>query len=91
VYGCLWLFQSLKQLFYSNKEDILGFTRLGYRKSNGCGDLGCFSNKNHFIIGKQLYVGEAAGLQDLLWRFDIRSSIISGFLAAKAIINNEDY
>jgi flavin-dependent dehydrogenase len=40
-------------------------------------------------MGNKLYVGEAAGLQDL-WGFGIRSSIISGFLAAKAIINDEN-
>ncbi|MFH0859963.1 MAG: NAD(P)/FAD-dependent oxidoreductase [Candidatus Altiarchaeota archaeon] len=41
--------------------------------------------------GKQLLVGEAAGFQDASRGFGIRYAIISGALAAKSIIEKEDY
>jgi flavin-dependent dehydrogenase len=88
VYGH---FNHLNNCFIQTKKIFMDLLDLDIESPLECGGVGCFSNKNHFIIGKQLYVGEAAGLQDLLWGFGIRSSIISGFLAAKAIINNEDY
>jgi flavin-dependent dehydrogenase len=84
-------FHHLKNCFIQTKKMFLDLLDLNIENPRGCGGVGCFSNKNQFIIGKKLYVGEAAGLQDLLWGFGIRSAITSGFLAAKAIINNEDY
>ena len=56
-----------------------------------------FGTKRSFEIPKtairnqSLLVGEAAGFQDELFRFGIRYAIISGFLAAKSIIENKDY
>jgi len=41
--------------------------------------------------GQSLLVGEAAGFQDELFRFGIRYAVISGYLAARAIIDNLDY
>jgi len=40
---------------------------------------------------KALYVGESAGFQDALWGFGIRYALLSGYLAAKSIIDGEDY
>ncbi len=37
------------------------------------------------------YVGERAGFQDALWGFGLRYAMHSGYLAAQAIINSEDY
>jgi flavin-dependent dehydrogenase len=88
VYGH---FNLLNYCFIQTKKIFLDLIELDIETPQECGGVGCFSNKNNFIIGKQLYVGEAAGLQDLLWGFGIISSITSGFLAAKAIINDEDY
>ncbi len=50
-----------------------------------------------FCLGKilqrdgRLYVGEAAGIQDLLWGFGMTKAITSGYLAAKSISKQEDY
>ncbi|MEM7826775.1 MAG: NAD(P)/FAD-dependent oxidoreductase [Candidatus Aenigmatarchaeota archaeon] len=46
-----------------------------------------FSALNH---GK-LYVGEAAEFQDASKGFGVKFAILSGYLAAKSIINNENY
>lgn len=43
------------------------------------------------IKGNSLLVGEAAGFQDELFRFGMRYAILSGYLAAKSIIENLDY
>lgn len=56
-----------------------------------------FGGYGNFFFGKPVfengkyYVGEAAGLQDCLWGFGMRYAIVSGFLAAKALIENKDY
>ena len=56
-----------------------------------------FGGYGNFFFGKPVfengkyYVGEAAGLQDCLWGFGMRYAMSSGFLAAKAIIENKDY
>ncbi len=55
------------------------------------GGVGHFSLQNTFQKGKQRYVGEAAGLQDFLWGFGIRTAITSGYLAAQSIIEKQDY
>ncbi|MGV1100561.1 NAD(P)/FAD-dependent oxidoreductase [Thiovibrio sp. JS02] len=44
-----------------------------------------------FAQGKRLLVGEAAGLQDMLWGFGIRSAIASGAMAAQSIIAGGSY
>lgn len=49
---------------------------------------------NEPVISKQsgiLYVGENAGFQDALWGFGIKYALLSGYYAAKSIIENQDY
>ena len=48
---------------------------------------------NEPILSKNniLYVGENAGFQDALWGFGIKYAMLSGYYAAKSIINNQDY
>ncbi len=58
---------------------------------NRCGGVGCFTMKKRFKEGKTLFVGEAAGLQDLFLGFGMRYAVTSGFLAAKSIIKGDDY
>jgi len=55
------------------------------------GSLRSFEIPKSAIKDNSLLVGEAAGFQDELFRFGMRYAIISGFLAAKAIIENKDY
>lgn len=56
-----------------------------------------FGTERSFSIPKtavskgSFLVGEAAGFQDELFRFGMRYAIISGYLAAKAIVENLDY
>src|SRR3989304_1869758 len=56
-----------------------------------------FGGYGNFFFGKPVfenskyYVGEAAGLQDCLWGFGMRYAMISGYLAARGIIENKDY
>jgi len=39
----------------------------------------------------KIYIGEAGGIQDLLWGFGIRNALLSGFLAAKSIVYHLSY
>ena len=64
---------------------------LNLKEVGNMGGVGGFSSENVFKRGKRLYVGEAAGLQDFLWGFGIKSAVTSGYLAAKSIINGKDY
>lgn len=84
-------FHLLNQCFNNTKKvfkELTGFNSTNLYTSGG---VGCFSNQNIFKKNGKLYVGEAAGIQDLLWGFGIRSAVTSGFLAAKAMIHDEDY
>ena len=77
-------FEETRRIF-NNKFD------LELKEVGNMGGIGCFSSKNILKQGKSLYVGEAAGLQDFLWGFGIKNAITSGYLAARSIINGEDY
>jgi flavin-dependent dehydrogenase len=58
-----------------------------------------FGGTAHFTVprsarrGQVLFTGEAAGFQDALWGFGMRYAIVSGHLAAVAMLNGrlEDY
>lgn len=56
--------------------------------------FGCYGN--FFIWATQvhhnkLYIGESGGFQDCLWGFGMRYAILSGYLAAKSLIEGSDY
>lgn len=53
--------------------------------------VGCFSLERTLVKDGKAFVGEAAGIQDFLWGFGIRSAIVSGHLAARSIAENLDY
>ncbi|NOX91556.1 MAG: hypothetical protein GXP18_03640 [Gammaproteobacteria bacterium] len=40
---------------------------------------------------KLFYIGEAAGFQDALWGFGMRYAMLSGYLAARALLTGQDY
>jgi len=61
------------------------------RNRKNAGGIGCFQIHPRLVIDNKLIVGEAAGLQDLLWGFGMRYALTSGFLASKSIIENVDY
>ena len=51
---------------------------------------GSFSNK--ILENKnKIVIGETAGFQDFLWGFGIRNAVKSGFIAAKSILDGEDF
>ncbi len=64
---------------------------LDIRDPRPVGGLGSFAASPVYCRERRLRVGEAAGLQDLLWGFGMRSAITSGYLAARSIIDHTDY
>lgn len=84
-------FQHLNDCFKKTQKVFNEITDLDVQNPCKSGGIGSFSNQNVYQRDKTLYVGESAGLQDLLWGFGIRSAIKSGYLAAKSIINKENY
>jgi flavin-dependent dehydrogenase len=55
------------------------------------GGLVHFSGRPQWQAGASLLVGEAAGLQDFLWAFGLRTALRSGVLAAQALLGQHDY
>jgi flavin-dependent dehydrogenase len=96
-YGCLCTVVTVDELYRVNRcfEKTKAFfaRRIGLNMQSPkeVGGVGSFSPKSVYKKGTTLYVGEAAGLQDLLWGFGMRFAVTSGYLAAQSIINNEDY
>jgi flavin-dependent dehydrogenase len=95
-YGCMCTvlfdkFEKINGCFVETKKIFSNLIDLDMQNPKTAGGIGCFSNRNIFQKENRLYVGEAAKLQDALWGFGIKIAITSGFLAAKSIINNENY
>jgi len=84
---------------FNNHKRYLGatlhtFLRLYGLKVNNekiFGGFGNFFINDSFQRKGKMYVGEAAGFQDYLWGFGMKYAMTSGYLAAKSIINREDY
>ncbi|MDE1823425.1 MAG: NAD(P)-binding protein [Candidatus Micrarchaeota archaeon] len=95
-YGCICtVVMDKTNLIGSCFDNTLQFfrSRFGVSISNAhtaTGIIG-FSLNHAFQEGNARYVGEAAGLQEILWGFGMRSAIGSGYLAARSIIENKDY
>lgn len=91
---CTCIFDDLTKLeenFEYAKDYFVRKYNLEIKDPQPVGGIGNFSMKNKFIEGKSLLVGEAAGIQDFLAGFGMRTAIKSGFLAAQSIIKNKDY
>ncbi len=69
-------------------RDHLG---LNIRNEKKFGSYGNFFLSNTQVLHDSLYVGEAAGFQDCLWGFGMRYAVVSGYLAAKSVIDGSDY
>jgi len=94
--GCLCTvlfdnFSSINANLAKSKEIFSNMYNFEIQNPKKCGGVGCFTKKIQYTKGKTLLVGEAAGLQDLLWGYGMRYAITSGFLAAQSIINDDDY
>ncbi|MBA3957475.1 MAG: NAD(P)-binding protein [Parachlamydiaceae bacterium] len=95
-YGCLCSvvfrdFHRLNECFnktvaYAQKHYLINLDQ-----ATAVGGTGGFSLHHPKQIGKSLLVGEAAGLQDLLWGFGIRSALFSGHCAVQALLHQKDY
>ena len=68
-------------------EFFRGRTALEMRNPRRFGGLGNVHWPGAFREGQALCVGEAAGFQDALWGFGIRMAIVSGHLAARAVVS----
>lgn len=95
-YGCICtvLFDAFHDIRRCLDETKLIFAKLiplDIQNPRPAGGMGTFAFPARFRLGTTLYAGEAAGLQDLLWGFGMRSAITSGYLAAQSLMNGEDY
>lgn len=84
-------FNNISSYFKQTKKIFNDKFDLDWSEISNMGGVGGFSSENVFRRDKSLYVGEAAGLQDFLWGFGIKSAVTSGYLAAKSIIHGKDY
>jgi len=65
--------------------------KIDIRNQKKFGGFGNFFLRGSAVRDGQLYIGESAGFQDCLWGFGMRYSILSGYLAAKSIIEGSNY
>jgi flavin-dependent dehydrogenase len=61
------------------------------RNPRSVGGVGHFTPKASYTVGGVAQVGEAAGLQDFLWGFGIRSALRSGVHAAECVMAGRDW
>jgi flavin-dependent dehydrogenase len=95
-YGCLCSvvfkdFSKLNKCFEKTLELAKRMYPLNLDKAHPVGGIGSFRLSFPKEVGSTLNVGEAAGLQDLLWGFGIRTALTSGYLAAQSILKSESY
>jgi flavin-dependent dehydrogenase len=88
------MFSNFKQQKTYVRRTVETFTRLiglHMRNEQANGGVGHFKLANTAMVGDCRRVGEAAGFQDALWGFGIRIAIDSGVLAARSILEKQDY
>jgi hypothetical protein len=95
-YGCLCSvvfedFHKLNGCFEKTVEMAQSKFKLNLKDAKPVGGVGGFSLNHPRVVDETLYVGESAGFQDLLWGFGIRTALTSGYLAAQAILYQQDY
>ncbi len=83
--------RKLNDCFDFTKKYFIDKYKLKIKEPKNVGGVGYFSINNIYREGKTLFVGEAAGIQDFLAGFGMRTAVTSGYLAAKSIIENLDY
>lgn len=95
-YGCLCTvlfdnFSGVKRCLAETERIFRQYVDFDMEEPKPVGGLGGFLLAPVFQQNQRLLVGEAAGLQDMLWGFGIRSAVLSGALAAQSIIEGTDY
>ncbi|MEW6594618.1 MAG: NAD(P)-binding protein [Thermodesulfobacteriota bacterium] len=73
------------------KQRLLARFPVAMKDPRPFGGVGGFLLESCFVEKGRLRVGEAAGLQDMLWGFGLKGAVVSGFLAAQSLINGTDY
>lgn len=84
-------FEKLESCFEKTKRYFVEKYKLKINSPQVVGGVGSFSLNGPYKKGKALFVGEAAGIQDFLAGFGMRTAITSGYLAAESIVENKDY
>ena len=77
-------FQNMLRFFNSRLE-------MDIRNEKKFGGFGNFFLWDSQVRHGKIYVGETAGFQDCLWGFGIRYSIMSGYLAARSVLEGTSY
>ena len=95
-YGCMATvlfdrYPDIHRQFEAAKRTFIELTGVTIRNPRPVGGFGSFSHRGGYVREGRLYVGEAAGLQDLLWGFGIRYAVRSGNLAARCLLEGRDY
>tara|TARA_Y100000034_G_scaffold136123_1_gene210917 strand:+ start:56 stop:1111 length:1056 start_codon:yes stop_codon:yes gene_type:complete len=91
VTGLAERFKKIDKEFKGAKDFFLKHHNLKLKNVKEWGNYANFSINGPYKYKKKLYVGEAAGLQDGLFGFGMRSAFVSGYLAAKSIIKRKNY
>lgn len=91
-YGCICSvvfkeFHRLNTCFEKTLSIARSYVDIDLSQVKPVGGIGSFCLSGNAVPQPHLYTGEAAGFQDMLWGFGIRTAITSGYLAAKAIQN----
>jgi flavin-dependent dehydrogenase len=94
--GCLctslWAeFSRVSQCLAEARRVLLARWPVRVEDERPVGGLVHFSGRPRFRAGRALVVGEAAGLQDFLWAFGLRTALRSGVLASQAMVQGVDY
>lgn len=95
-YGCMCTvlfdrFSEIHEQFARVRQAFEDLTGINIKNPTPVGGYGNFSTEGPLVKNGRLYVGEAAGLQDLLWGFGIRYAVRSGHLAARCFMEGKDY
>lgn len=85
-------FPNVSQYFNHTLERFKEISPLSINNPIEFGGYGNFNLQPRLTqAGRIFHVGEAAGFQDYLWGFGLHYSMLSGYLAARCIIENTSY
>jgi flavin-dependent dehydrogenase len=89
--GIFDAFTRIDEYFEAARNRLTALREFDIRNPRTFGGVEAFSPRPRWHHGRALVVGEASGVQDLLWGFGIRTAVRSGWLAARSIIEGTDY
>jgi flavin-dependent dehydrogenase len=83
---------SRANLYFENSlKSFTKLKRMTIKNEKSFGGYGTFSLNKSNIQNQKLFVGEAAGFQDLFLGFGMKYAFLSGYIAAKSIIEEKSY